>query len=129
MNATFIATLEGIMSICDKTTVINLPHNVADIRHRCADMVQVFKEWNKRKSSAADEVLSRVHELQWREIYTDLVAYTDLFSYRIEKLPSGEVNLTTLYVDELDEVWASVEEAKKRANEHHKENIKKLLGI
>lgn len=129
MNATIIATLEGIMSVCEKTTSGNVSHNIATIRCKCRDMLQFFDEWNKHIPSATEDVLSRVPELQWGKIYTDLVAYTDLFSYRIEKLPSGEVNLTTLYVDELDEVWVNVEEAKKRANEHHKESIKKLLGI
>ena len=129
MNATFISTLEGIKSVCEKTTSGNVSHNIATIKCKCTDMLQFFDTWNKSTPSVVDEVLSRIPELRWGNIYDDLVAYTDLFSYRIEKLPKGKVNLTTLYFDELDEVLATVKEAKKRANEHHKERIKKLLGF
>lgn len=129
MNDTFIATLEGIKSVCEKMTSGNVSHNVATIRCKCSEMLQFFEEWNKYIPSATDEVLSCIHELQWGNIYTDLVAYTDLCSYRIETLPNGKVNLTTLYFDELDEVLATVEEAKQRANRHYKEKIRKLLGV
>ena len=129
MNATFIATLEGIKSVCEKTTSGNVSHNVATIRCKCIEMLQFFEDWNKSIPSATDEVLSRVPELQWKKHEFGLLANTDLCSYNIEETQCGEIYVYTLFTDELDEIAASIEEAKQRANRHHKEQIRKLLGI
>ena len=129
MNATFIATLEGIKSVCEKITSGNVSHNVATIRCKCSEMLQFFEEWNKYIPSATDEVLSRVPELQWKKHEFGLLANTDLCSYNIEEAQCGEIYVYTLFTDELDEIAASIEEAKQRANRHHKEQIRKLLGI
>ena len=129
MNTTFIATLEGIKSVCEKMTSGNVSHNVATIRCKCLEMLQFFEEWNKYIPSATDEVLSRVPELQWKEHGFGLLANTDLCSYSIEELQCGEVYVYTLFTDDFEEAAANVEEAKQRANRHYKEQIRKLLGV
>lgn len=129
MNDTFIATLEGIKSVCEKMTSGNVSHNVATIRCKCSEMLQFFEEWNKYIPSATDEVLSRVPELQWKEHGFGLLANTDLCSYSIEELQCGEVYVYTLFTDDFEEAAANVEEAKQRANRHYKEQIRKLLGV
>lgn len=129
MNTTFIATLEGIKSVCEKMTSGNVSHNVATIRCKCSEMLQFFEEWNKYIPSATDEVLSRVPELQWKEHGFGLLANTDLCSYSIEELQCGEVYVYTLFTDDFEEAAANVEEAKQRANRHYKEQIRKLLGV
>ncbi len=129
MNATFIATLEGIKSVCEKITSGNVSHNVATIRCKCSEMLQFFEEWNKYIPSATDEVLSHVPELQWKEHGFGLLANTDLCSYSIEDLQCGEVYVYTLFTDDFEEAAANVEEAKQRANRHYKEQIRKLLGV
>lgn len=129
MNTTFIATLEGIKSVCEKMTSGNVSHNVATIRCKCSEMLQFFEEWNKYIPSATDEVLSRVPELQWKEHGFGLLANTDLCSYSIEELQCGEVYVYTLFTDDFEEATANVEEAKLRANRHYKEQIRKLLGV
>ena len=128
-NATFIATLEGIKSVCEKTTSGNVSHNVATIRCKCIEMLQFFEDWNKYIPSTTDDVLSRVPELQWKKHELGLLANTDLCSYNIEETQCGEIYVYTLFTDELDEIAASIEEAKQRANRHHKEQIRKLLGL
>ena len=65
MNAIFISTLEGIKSVCEKTTSGNVSHNIAAIKCKCTDMLQFFDRWNKHIPSATDDVLSRIPELQW----------------------------------------------------------------
>lgn len=129
MNATFIATLEGIKSVCEKMTSGNVSHNVATIRCKCSEMLQFFEEWNKYIPSATDEVLSHVPELQWKKHGFGLLANTDLCSYSIEDLQCGEVYVYTLFTDDFEEAAANVEEAKQRANRHYKEQIRKLLGV
>ena len=129
MNDTFIAAFEGIKSVCEKMTSGNVSHNVAIIRCKCVQMLQFFEEWNKYIPSTTDELLSRIPELQWKKHEFGLLANTDLCSYNIEKTQCGEIYVYTLFTDELDEIAASIEEAKHRANRHHKEQIRKLLGI
>lgn len=45
MNETFIATLEGIMCVCDRTTSGNVSHNVATIKGKCRDMLQFYEKF------------------------------------------------------------------------------------
>lgn len=129
MNDIFITTLKAIKSVCEKTTSGNVSHSVAIIRCKCMEMLQFFDEWKKEIPSATDEVLSRVPELQWKKHEFGLLASTDLCSYNIEELQSGEVYVYTLFTDDFEETAANVEEAKQRANKNYKEKIRKLLGV
>lgn len=128
MNATFIATLEGIKSVCEKTTSGNVSHNVATIRCKCSEMLQFFEEWNKYIPSATDEVLSHVPELQWKEHGFGLLANTDLCSYSIEDTKQG-IFVYTLLMSDFYKQASSVEEAKRLANENFRGKIKKVLGL
>lgn len=132
MNATFIAAFETIKSVCEKTISSNVshkPHDVMIIRCKCVEMLQFFEDWNKHIPSATDEVLNRVPELQWKKHEFGLLASTELCSYNIEELQSGEIYVYTLFIDDFEEAAATVEEAKQRANKNYKEKIRKLLGV
>lgn len=129
MNTTFIATLEGIKSVCEKMTSGNVSHNVATIRCKCSEMLQFFEEWNKYIPSATDEVLSRVPELQWKENPTfGLLTKTELNAYCIEETKKG-VFVYTLLMSDFYEKVSSVEEAKRLANENFRGKIKQVLGL
>jgi hypothetical protein len=45
MNEVFIATLNGIMQVCDKTTTGNVSHNIATIKCKCKDMLEFYKKY------------------------------------------------------------------------------------
>lgn len=45
MDETFIATLESIIGVCDKTTSGNVSHNIATIKGKCRNMLQFYKEF------------------------------------------------------------------------------------
>ena len=45
MDETFIATLEGISQVCDKTTSGNVSHNIATIKCKCREMLQFYKKY------------------------------------------------------------------------------------
>ena len=44
IDETFVATIESILQICDKTTSGNVSHNIATIKCKCRDMLQFYKE-------------------------------------------------------------------------------------
>lgn len=129
MNAIFISTLEGIKSVCEKTTSGNVSHNIAAIKCKCTDMLQFFDRWNKHIPSATDDVLSRIPELQWKKHSFGLLACIDLCNYYIDVFPNGKFRLYTLYGEELNETFANIADAKKCAYEHYKEQMRKILGI
>lgn len=43
IDETFVATIESILQICDKTTSGNVSHNIATIKCKCRDMLQFYK--------------------------------------------------------------------------------------
>lgn len=45
IDEAFIATLEGILNICDKTTSGNVSHNIATIKGKCRNMLQFYEEF------------------------------------------------------------------------------------
>ncbi len=45
IDEAFIATLESIIGVCDKTTSGNVSHNVATIKGKCRNMLQFYKEF------------------------------------------------------------------------------------
>ena len=45
MDETFIATLESISQVCDKTTSGNVSHNIATIKCKCRDMLQFYNKY------------------------------------------------------------------------------------
>lgn len=129
MNTTFIATLEGIKSVCEKMTSGNVSHNVATIRCKCSEMLQFFEEWNKYIPSAVDEVLNGIKDLEWEENQTfGLIAKTEVNLYCIEETKQG-VFVYTLLMSDFYEQVPSVEEAKRLANENYRGKIKQILGL
>lgn len=45
MDETFIATLESISQVCDKTTSGNVSHNIATIKCKCREMLQFYNKY------------------------------------------------------------------------------------
>lgn len=45
MDETFIATLESISQVCDKTTTGNVAHNIATIKCKCRDMLAFYEKY------------------------------------------------------------------------------------
>ena len=45
MDETFIATLESISQVCDRTTSGNVSHNIATIKCKCRDMLQFYNKY------------------------------------------------------------------------------------
>jgi hypothetical protein len=45
IDNTFIATLESIIGVCEKTTSGNVSHNVATIKCKCRDMLRFYKKY------------------------------------------------------------------------------------
>nr|DAT24303.1 MAG TPA: hypothetical protein [Bacteriophage sp.] len=45
MDETFIATLDNISQVCDKTTSGNVSHNIATIKCRCREMLQFYNKY------------------------------------------------------------------------------------
>lgn len=42
---TFVATIESIEGVCNKTTSGNVSHNIATIKGKCRTMLQFYKEF------------------------------------------------------------------------------------
>ena len=45
MDETFIATLESISQVCDRTTSGNVSHNIATIKCKCREMLQFYNKY------------------------------------------------------------------------------------
>lgn len=45
MDETFIATLESISQVCDKTTSGNVSHNLPSIKCKCKDMLAFYEKY------------------------------------------------------------------------------------
>ena len=43
IDEAFVATIESILQICEKTTSGNVSHNIATIKCKCRDMLQFYK--------------------------------------------------------------------------------------
>lgn len=42
MNEVFVFTLKSILSVCNKTTSGNVSHNIATIKCKCRDMIDLY---------------------------------------------------------------------------------------
>ena len=45
IDEAFVATIESILQICEKTTPGNVSHNIATIKCKCRDMLQFYKKY------------------------------------------------------------------------------------
>lgn len=57
IDNTFIARLESIIRVCEKTTSGNVSHNVATIKCKCRDMLQFYKKFPANSWHEIDEKL------------------------------------------------------------------------
>lgn len=62
IDNTFIATLESIIGVCEKTTSGNVSHNVAMIKCKCRDMLQFYKKFpaNSWHEISSDKIPNNV---------------------------------------------------------------------